>query len=270
MAGSQTGKQALIRSKTPGGLVLPREFACLTARVGEVCRSHQPSAEPTWARMSGREQGVCGFRYGRKVPGAKTRNTLRYDAIVLSGGEGTRLGGVDKAMLEVGGVPLLDAAIAATTAARNTVVVGPTRPTARAVIWTEEEPTGGGPAAGIIAGLTALAGQRSTNEWCVVIAVDQPGVAHVLPTLLDAAAHTTPEVEGLCPHDSRGHEQWLLAAYRTQPLRAACEDLGTGHNVSVKRLVSDLRVEQISAPLEHLGDINTWADHEAWSTRARS
>lgn len=201
------------------------------------------------------------------MPKATTPDTLGYDAIVLTGGEGTRLGGVDKAMLEVGGVPLLDAVIAATSAACNTVVVGPTRPTPRAVIWTEEEPTGGGPAAGIIAALVSLAAQGSESEWCVVIAVDQPGVARVLPALLDAATHAAPEVDGLCPHDSRGQEQWLLAAYRTQSLRSACEGLGTGHNVPVKRLVRDLRVEQVIAHHEHIGDINTWADHEAWSKR---
>jgi len=194
---------------------------------------------------------------------------LRYDAIVLTGGGGTRLGGVDKAMLEVGGIPLLDAVMRATTAAQHTVVVGPTRPTAREVTWTQEEPAGGGPAAGIVAALASLAAQESASQWCLVIAVDQPGVGRVLPALLDAAAHAAPEVDGLCPHDSRGHEQWLLAAYRTQPLRSACHDIGTGHNVSVKRIVRDLRVEQVIAPVEHIGDINTWADHEAWSKRTR-
>ncbi len=173
-------------------------------------------------------------------------------------------------MLEVRGVPLLDAAVESTSAALNTVVVGPIRPTQREVIWAEEEPTSGGPAAGILAALAALARQGSASHWCVVIAVDQPGVARVLPTLLAAATNAAPEVDGLCPHDSRGQEQWLLAAYRTQSLRSACEGLGTGHNLPVKRLVRDLRVEQVSAQPEHIGDINTWADHEAWSKRASS
>lgn len=212
-----------------------------------------------------------------RVPEAKTSRTLGYDAIVLTGGEGTRLGGVDKAMLEVGGVSLLDTAIEATSAAHNTVVVGPERPTEREVIWTEEEPTGGGPAAGIIAGLASLAAPSlvtpssaahpSSAAWVLVIAVDQPGVAQVLPGLIEAAAHTESKVDGLCPRDSRGQEQWLLAAYRTQSLRSACEGLGTGHNLPVKRLVRDLTVEQISASQEHIGDINTWADHETWSKR---
>ncbi|MGH8776871.1 MAG: NTP transferase domain-containing protein, partial [Jiangellaceae bacterium] len=48
----------------------------------------------------------------------------RWDAVVLAGGRGSRLGGVDKPALRIGGRTLLDTALVATAAARSTVVVG--------------------------------------------------------------------------------------------------------------------------------------------------
>ena len=50
---------------------------------------------------------------------------ISFDAIVLAGGQGSRLGGVDKAELKVGGVRLLDRALTACRGASTTVVVGP-------------------------------------------------------------------------------------------------------------------------------------------------
>ena len=49
-----------------------------------------------------------------------------HDVIVLAGGGGTRLGGVDKAALEVGGRPLLHRVLEGTRRARRVVVVGAT------------------------------------------------------------------------------------------------------------------------------------------------
>ncbi|XVV06848.1 molybdenum cofactor guanylyltransferase [Actinosynnema sp. CA-248983] len=65
-----------------------------------------------------------------------------WDAVVLAGGRGSRLGGVDKAAVEVGGRTLLDHALDAVRGARRTVVVGPEKPVP-GVVWTREEPPGG-------------------------------------------------------------------------------------------------------------------------------
>lgn len=79
---------------------------------------------------------------------------------MLAGGTGTRLGGVDKAALELAGRPLLDRVLDAVAAAGalGTVVVGDVaahgRPGVRVVV---EDPPRSGPAAGIVAGLAALA-----------------------------------------------------------------------------------------------------------------
>ena len=60
--------------------------------------------------------------------------------MVLAGGRAERLGGEDKAALDVGGATLLERALAAVAPARRVVVVGDERPTARPVLWTREHP----------------------------------------------------------------------------------------------------------------------------------
>ncbi len=78
--------------------------------------------------------------------------------MVLSGGGATRLDGVDKAALEHEGRTLLEHALAALGAASEIVVVGPVAPTGRPVTFTRETPPGGGPLAGLSAGVAALTG----------------------------------------------------------------------------------------------------------------
>ena len=74
-----------------------------------------------------------------------------YDVVVLTGGRGSRLGGVDKAGLAVGGVAIGARVLAAVPDAGRSVVVGEPVPGADVVV--REEPVGGGPVAGLAAGL---------------------------------------------------------------------------------------------------------------------
>ncbi|QDO88714.1 hypothetical protein FNH13_10555 [Ornithinimicrobium ciconiae] len=193
-----------------------------------------------------------------------------HDLIVLAGGGGSRLGGVDKAALTVGGRSLLDRVLEAAEAARRTVVVGAVR-TPPGVLQTLEDPPAGGPVAGIAAGVAALAvatgAARSTAAapWTLVIAVDQPTAAEAAPDLLTAAGVAWPQIDLVCPHDASGHPQWLLAAYRTASLRRALVPFGSGHGVSVRRLVAGLTIGDVDTG--HQGDIDTWEDHAAWQER---
>src|SRR5665648_985882 len=79
-----------------------------------------------------------------------------FDAIVLAGGEGIRLGGVDKAAVPVGGRPMLAHVLDAVAGARRTVVVAPPTVATFGVDRVQEDPPLGGPAAGLAAGLTHL------------------------------------------------------------------------------------------------------------------
>lgn len=196
-----------------------------------------------------------------------------HDAIVLAGGAGRRLGGVDKSALVVAGRSLLEHVLAATTRARAVVVVGDVA-VPEGVRRTVEDPPGSGPVAGIGAGLRALAGAgdgaRSDTPaaWTLVLAVDQPGAVRAVRELLEAAAGEADDVDGVCHLDGRGKAQWLLATYRTPALVAALDHLGDPRGRSVRDLLAPLRLWHLPEG-GHGGDVDTWEDLRDWETRLR-
>ena len=181
----------------------------------------------------------------------------RLAAVVLAGGTGRRLGGLDKASIEVGGVTLLGLALRATASAVEVVVVGEEVPTSRAVTWAREDPPGGGPAAGLLAGLDALA---VPPELVCVLAVDMPGFTDRTLTRLQGALASS-GADGACLVDERGREQWLAGLYRYDALAAARPPgPDAEHGMSVRRLVQGLRLAPVAAEAEEARDVDTWAD----------
>lgn len=200
-----------------------------------------------------------------------TAREPRHDLLVLAGGRGERLGGVDKAALEVAGVSLLRRVLAGPTRPRRTVVVGPVvlpPDLAADVLVTREDPPSGGPAAGVGAGLSAL---EPTAEWTAVVAVDQPRAADVVPVLLGCAPSVAPSVDYLCPVDAAGFPQWLLAVFRTSSLRSAVDEHTASerglHGLSMRRLVGSLTHQVVSVDDACLGDVDTWDDVREWERR---
>jgi molybdopterin-guanine dinucleotide biosynthesis protein A len=142
---------------------------------------------------------------------------LRYDAVVLAGGRSRRMHVADKTALAVGGVPLLDRVLAATSGADSVVVVGSSRPVARDVTWVREDPPGGGPAAAVTAALDVV-----SADVVVLLAGDLP-----LLTTEDVDRLATAVVaDGAVFVDDAGVEQWLCSAWRASSLRAARLEAG--------------------------------------------
>lgn len=185
---------------------------------------------------------------------------LTFDALVLAGGRGVRLGGVTKADLAVGGVRLLDRVLAGVAGARTSVVVGQVA-VPEGVLRTCEEPAGTGPAAGIAAGLAAI---DSPAEWTIVLACDLPGAQAAVTRLL---AEPAPAADGRCLATDEGGPQWLLGLYRTASLVAALAAYGDPRNRSVRGLLGRLELEVIPDPDGHGYDLDTWADHARWNRR---
>ena len=191
------------------------------------------------------------------------------DLVVLAGGRGSRLGGKDKAALVVGGRPLLERLLTDIDLGGRVAVVMPGElppgiPRPERVTRTLEDPPDGGPVAGIEAGLTALA---PGAPWVAVAAVDQPHAAQALAVLVAALPSVPTDVDAVCQVDATGHRQWLLALYRRDALEQALAALPGVRDTSVKRLVSGLRWHEVVGGAEHLGDIDTWADAQAWARR---
>jgi len=171
--------------------------------------------------------------------------------VVLAGGGSSRFGGVDKAMLVLDGVSLLDRVLTATFAAESTVVVGPERAVCRPVEWTLEDPPSGGPVAGIAAGLAV-----GRAPIVLLLSCDLPWIT---------SDEVTDLVNGVGEHDGYGlldmdsREQWLAAAYRRTALVEALKRVGDPRDKSVRRLFLGLDLAW-SAPSRAGDDVDSWAD----------
>ncbi|MGY2877067.1 molybdopterin-guanine dinucleotide biosynthesis protein A [Marmoricola sp. URHA0025 HA25] len=175
-----------------------------------------------------------------------------FGAVVLTGGGAARLGGADKASIEVGDRTLLEHAIGALAAATEIVVVGGEVPTSRPMTFTREDPAGGGPAAGLLAGLRAFAHRP---RLVVALAVDMPLVSpDTVRRLIDAA-----DEDGAVLVDPSGREQYLCAAYSVSAIEASRAG-ATTHGLSMRELVDGLRLARVPAAGDEAQDLDTWDD----------
>lgn len=198
----------------------------------------------------------------------------RRGAVVLTGGTAARMDGADKASIELGGVTLLERALAATVTAVEVVVVGEQVPTSRPVTWTRERPSGGGPAAGLLAGLDRF---LHRPDLVAVLAVDMPRVTPGTFARLEAALApdiglapdpavtvapvTSEPYDGALLVDGDGRRQPLCAVYRTDALdrvrpRAREEE----HGLSMHGLLGGLRMRDVPAAPGESVDVDTWRD----------
>ena len=144
-------------------------------------------------------------------------NRSAYDAIVLAGGAGSRLGGADKPDQVVGGQSMLARVVAAVADAERVVVVGPERTSIAGVRWVLEQPPGGGPVAAVAAGVPAVQAPVT-----LLLAADLPFVAAAIEPL---RAALRPDDDAVALADAAGRINFLAAAWSTQRLRAAIEAL---------------------------------------------
>jgi molybdopterin-guanine dinucleotide biosynthesis protein A len=178
--------------------------------------------------------------------------------VVLTGGTAARMGGADKAGLQIGGVTLLERALAAVIAASEVVVVGSRAPTSRPVTWTVEDPPRGGPAAGLLAGLDRFA---APPELVAVLAVDMPRVHAGTVARLTWAVERDPGVDGAVLVDAGGRRQTLAAVYRVAALAAARPGPDEReHGLSMRSLVARLRLAEVPAVGDEARDVDTWTD----------
>lgn len=173
--------------------------------------------------------------------------------IVLTGGAAVRFHGADKASIEVGGVTLLEHVLGALAEIPDVVVVGPEVTTSRPVTFLREDPPGGGPAAGMLAGLR---GFPRTPRQVVAVAVDMPLVTTATVRRLMLSA----EEDGAVLVDDDGRVQYLCALYRTDALLAAAPPVGEENGLSVRSLVAGLLLGRVPALAWEAQDVDTWED----------
>lgn len=180
-----------------------------------------------------------------------------FNALVLAGGRGTRLGGEGKAEIELHGRRLVDRVVAAArrTGARRVVVVGPESAGTQADAVIRENPPFAGPLAGIAAGLSELAGSGHA-EWTMVLACDLQRPVAVASVLLKSFGQRA--ADGLLLVDAEGHTQWLAGIYRTSALASICKELGRDLvNAPVRRALNQLQLARVPVDDEISSDIDT-------------
>ena len=195
-----------------------------------------------------------------------------YDAIVLAGGAGRRLGGLDKAGVQVGNRSLLDRVLDACGGADRIVVVGPRRGTGRPVHWAWEDPAGGGPVAGLAAGLP-----MTRAAVVVVLAVDLPFLTAATVERLAAAAVTgrsngRPDgrPDGAILTDASARDQPLTAAYRRAALVRRLAELPDPAGLAISTVIRDLDLVRLPDPDAVSTDCDTWEELERARARASS
>ena len=173
--------------------------------------------------------------------------------VVLSGGSAARFQGADKASMEVGGTTLLEHVLGALADVPEVVVVGEEVVTSRPVTFVREDPVGGGPAAGL---LTGLSGFAQPPTLTLVLAVDMPMVTTGTVQRLRVACRT----DGALLVDEDGRRQFLCGVYRTEALRRVAPAYEQQHGLSMRALLSDLDLVEVPALAWESRDVDTWED----------
>jgi molybdopterin-guanine dinucleotide biosynthesis protein A len=174
---------------------------------------------------------------------------MTWAAVILTGGTASRLGGADKAALEHAGRSLLDSALVAVAGAAEVVVVGPETPVTAKVRFTREDPAGGGPLAGVAAGVAALSAE---HDRVVVLAVDMPHVTVGTVARLLAAAED-------------GDAAWLTDADGRRQLAGVVRPSlvpspGAAHGAPMRTLMAAGTSRDVPARDHEADDVDTWDD----------
>lgn len=219
---------------------------------------------------------------------------IAFDAIILAGGRGSRLGGLRKPELTLDGRRLVDRALAAVAGARRIVLVGDAE-VPDGVPHTREDPPYGGPVAALAAGMeflqssadqtpgppgtvpdgpplsappgppgTALGGPLPAlpAHWTLVLASDLPEAEAAVARLLKV--EPTAQEDGVCLAGDDGRLQWLLGYYRTDALLARLADRGDPPLTAMYRLLAPLRLRGIATEPGLTADVDTPDDARHW------
>lgn len=179
----------------------------------------------------------------------------RWSALILTGGTSNRFGS-DKSEAILQGNTLIDYLISSIPAGVPVVIVGPARDEfATTIRVVQDDSPGGGPVAGIAAGLPLI-----ETEYVSVLATDMPYSAALVPLLM---LDLSDEVDGAIVVDEEGFQQPFSGIYRTLVLKRALEEIAPVSGQSMRKLLNQLHVTHVklSADERHLlVDIDTPED----------
>ncbi|GAB2991208.1 hypothetical protein GCM10027076_31590 [Nocardioides montaniterrae] len=172
---------------------------------------------------------------------------------MLAGGQAVRMGGLDKASIELDGRTLLDHALDAVIDAAEVVVVGDDVPTERPVTFVREDPRHGGPVAALMAARDVMLREVPA---VAVLAVDMPRVTTSTFRRLAAAA-AGHDGAILVDPDVRRQLCFLVSVSALDAVAPALEER---HGAPLHRLLDGLDLVSVpSLGVEHR-DVDSWGD----------
>ena len=167
--------------------------------------------------------------------------TVSRGCVILAGGRGSRLGGVNKALLEVGGLPIIDRALRAVRPIvddLSLVVNDDALTSLNLPLFYDPEPH-----AGVLpALLTGL--QASSADLCLVTACDMPFIQPSLVTLLFESCAD----QDVCMPYTGGRPEPMFAVYRRESCMQAIRSTLDRGQMRMIAFLDDLRVLRLDEP----------------------
>lgn len=182
-------------------------------------------------------------------------------AVVLAGGRGSRLGGLEKGEILMGGERLVDivAAAARESGCERVIIAGDVRSAGAENV--REDPPFGGPVAGLAAALALV-----ESEWILLLACDLPHARLLCHLLLGSFREVGPEVDGLVALRD-GRVQWLAGFYRRASIDGALGRITDPAHASMQSLLGGLALREVQDPDGLSRDVDTPEDLKALTTR---
>ena len=190
---------------------------------------------------------------------------LKPIGIILAGGQAHRLHGADKALIALGGTPLLAHCIARLAPQCHDLVVSANGDPARyasydiSIVADEDELNREGPLAGILAVLDEIA-RRDLSDRAVTTPVDTPFLPHDLVARLDGARRTSGASIAVATSGGRRHHAvalWPVAIRHAMRAAFAAGERSVGRFADRHGLIT---VDWNTQPIDPFFNVNTPAD----------
>ncbi len=186
---------------------------------------------------------------------------MRTFGLILAGGQARRMGGVDKALIELAGETLLARCIARLAPQCGSLLLSAnSEPEDYAsfgiTVLADVSATQEGPLAGLLAALDQIARNKSA-DFIVSVPVDTPFVSHDLVSRLRDAYKKDDAAIAVATSGARSHHAvalWPVAIFDSMRAAFAAGERSVGRFAAQHRIV---QVEWPVAPIDPFFNINT-------------